>query len=146
MKEIWNWIQLAFVAVGAFLGWFLGGMDGFLYALIAFVAIDYVTGVLCAIVDKKLSSGIGAIGIFKKVLIFTLVGVAHILDTQILGSAGDNGGVLRTAVIFFYLSNEGVSILENAGHIGLPIPEKLKEVLKQLHGRDEESRKPGDGI
>ena len=143
MKEIWNWIQLAFAAVGAFLGWFLGGLDGFLYALIAFVAIDYVTGVLCAIVDKKLSSEIGAKGIFKKVLIFLLVGVAHILDTQILG---DNGRVLRTAVVFFYLSNEGVSILENASHIGLPIPEKLKDVLKQLHGRDDEPRKPGDGI
>ena len=146
MKEIWNWMQLAFAAFGAFLGWFLGGLDGFLYALIAFVAIDYVTGVLCAIIDKKLSSEIGAKGIFKKVLIFSLVGVAHILDTQILSSVGDTGGVLRTAVIFFYLSNEGISILENASHIGLPIPEKLKEVLKQLHGRDDEPRKPGDGI
>ncbi|NMB01398.1 MAG: phage holin family protein [Firmicutes bacterium] len=146
MKEIWNWIQVAFAAVGAFLGWFLGGQDGFLYALLAFVAIDYITGVLCAIVDKKQSSEIGARGIFKKVLIFVLVGVAHILDTQILGSFGDNGGALRTAVIFFYLSNEGVSILENAGHIGLPIPEKLKEVLRQLHGRDEKDPKSGDGI
>lgn len=146
MKEIWNWIQLAFAAVGGFLGWFLGGYDGFLYALIAFVAIDYVTGVLCAVIDKELSSEIGAKGIFKKVLIFTLVGVAHILDTQILGSAVDSGGVLRTAVIFFYLSNEGVSILENAGHIGLPIPEKLKEVLEQLHGRDRKTPKSGDEI
>jgi toxin secretion/phage lysis holin len=146
MKEIWNWIQVAFAAVGAFLGWFLGGQDGFLYALLAFVAIDYITGVLCAIVDKKQSSEIGARGIFKKVLIFVLVGVAHILDTQILGSFGDNGGALRTAVIFFYLSNEGVSILENAGHIGLPIPGKLKEILKQLHGRDDKDPKSGDEI
>ena len=138
MKEIWNWIQLAFAAVGGFLGWFLGGLDGFLYALIAFVAIDYVTGVLCGIIDKKLSSEIGAKGIFKKVLIFALVGVAHILDTQILGSTG---GVLRTGIIFFYLSNEGVSILENAAHIGLPIPEKLKEVLKKLHGREDGDEK-----
>ncbi len=146
MKEIWNWIQLAFAAVGGFLGWFLGGYDGFLYALIAFVAIDYVTGVLCAVIDKELSSEIGAKGIFKKVLIFTLVGVTHILDTQILGSTVDSGGVLRTAVIFFYLSNEGVSILENAGHIGLPIPEKLKEVLEQLHGRDRKTPKSGDEL
>jgi toxin secretion/phage lysis holin len=144
MKEIWNWIQLTFAAVGAFLGWFLGGLDGFLYALIAFVVIDYLTGILCAIIDKKLSSEIGAKGIFKKVLIFVLVGVANILDTQILGSTG-NSGALRTAVIFFYLSNEGISILENAGHIGLPIPEKLKEVLKQLHGRDDEPPMAGDG-
>lgn len=117
-----------------------------LYALLAFVAIDYITGVFCAIIDKNLSSEIGARGIFKKVIIFVLVGVAHILDTQILGSSGDNGGALRTAVIFFYLSNEGVSILENAGHIGLPIPEKLKEILKQLHGRDEKNPNSGGGI
>ena len=141
MKEIWNWVQLAFAAIGGFLGWFLGGLEGFLYALIAFVAIDYLTGVFCAIIDKKLSSEIGAKGIFKKVLIFVLVGVAHILDTQILGSTVGSGGVLRTAVIFFYLSNEGVSILENAAHIGLPIPEKLREVLKQLHGREDGDEK-----
>ena len=143
MKEIWGWIQLAFAAVGAFLGWFLGGLDGFLYALIAFVAIDYVTGVLCAIIDKKLSSEIGAKGIFKKVLIFVLVGVGNILDELILSGASPGGnGVIRTAVVFFYLSNEGVSILENAAHIGLPVPQKLKDVLEQLHNRnDEEDQK-----
>jgi toxin secretion/phage lysis holin len=146
MKEIWNWLQLAIAAIGGFLGWFLGGYDGFLYALIAFIVIDYVTGVLCAIIDKKLCSEIGAKGIFKKVLIFAMVGIAHIIDTQILGSIGEDSGALRTAVIFFYLSNEGISILENAGHIGLPIPEKLKSVLQQLHKRDEEPRKPGDGV
>lgn len=131
MKEIWTWIQLAFAAIGGWLGWFLGGADGFLYALIAFVAIDYITGVMCAVVDKKLSSEVGFKGIFKKVLIFILVGVGNIIDVQVLGQAG----VLRTAVIFFYLSNEGVSMLENAGHLGLPIPAKLKAVLEQLHDR-----------
>lgn len=146
MKEIWNWVQLAFAAVGGFLGWFLGGPDGFLYALIAFVAVDYLTGVLCAIADKKLSSEIGARGIFKKVLIFVLVGVAHILDAQILGDTGDNSGAIRTAVIFFYLSNEGVSLLENSAHLGLPIPDKLKAVLQQLHGRDDEPPAGGGGI
>jgi len=134
MKEIWSWIQAAFAGLGGWLGWVLGGVDGFLYALIAFVAVDYLTGVLCAIADKKLSSEIGAKGIFKKVLIFVMVGVAHILDTQVLGG---NSSALRTAVIFFYLSNEGLSLLENAAHIGLPIPEKLKDVLVQLHNRDE---------
>lgn len=143
MKTAWTWIQTALAAFGGFLGWFLGGADGFLYALIAFVVVDYLTGVACAIMDKKLSSEIGAKGIFKKVLIFALVGVGHILDTQVLGSS--SGGALRTAVIFFYLSNEGVSILENAGHIGLPIPEKLKAVLQQLHGRDDEPPSVGDG-
>ena len=133
MKEFWNVIQLVFAAIGGWLGWFLGGCDGLLYALIAFVVVDYVTGVMCAVVDKKLSSAVGFRGIFKKVLIFVMVGVGNIIDVQVLGQAG----VLRTAVIFFYLSNEGVSMLENAGHLGLPIPAKLKEVLEQLHDRAE---------
>ena len=137
MKEIWNWIQIVFAAIGGGIGWFLGGADGFLYALIAFVVIDYITGVMCAIVDKKLSSEVGFKGIFKKVLIFILVGVGNIIDVQVLGQAG----VLRTAVIFFYLSNEGVSLLENDGHLGLPIPAKLKAVLEQLHDRSEKEDK-----
>ena len=132
MKQIWSGIQLAFTAVGGFLGWFLGGVDGFLYALIAFTVIDYITGVMCAVTDKKLSSSVGFKGICRKVLIFTLVGIGNIVDVYVLGQ----GGVLRTAVIFFYLSNEGVSILENSAHLGLPIPEKLKEVLEQLHDRE----------
>lgn len=131
MKQIWNGIQVAFTALGGFLGWFLGGVDGFLYALIAFAVIDYITGVLCAISDKNLSSEVGFKGICRKVLIFTLVGIGNILDVYVLRGTG----VLRTAVIFFYLSNEGVSLLENAAHLGLPIPEKLKEVLEQLHDR-----------
>ena len=138
MTQIWSGIQIAFTAFGGFLGWFLGGVDGFLYALIAFTVIDYITGVMCAITDKNLSSSIGFKGICRKVLIFTLVGIGNIVDVYVLGQ----GGVLRTAVIFFYLSNEGVSILENSAHLGLPIPEKLKEVLEQLHergGDDDES-------
>jgi toxin secretion/phage lysis holin len=139
MKEIWNKIQAALIVAGGFVGWFLGGFDGFLYALITFVVIDYITGVLCAIIDKNLCSKIGAKGIFKKVLIFVLVGVSHVIDTNVLGVVGNTDtNVLRTAVIFFYLSNEGISILENAAHIGLPIPEKLKDVLKQLHKREED--------
>ena len=133
MKEFWNTIQLAFAAVGGWLGYFLGGCDGLLYALIAFVAIDYITGVMCAISDKTLSSEVGFKGICRKVLIFLLVGIGHIVDAQVIGS----GGVLRTAVIFFYLSNEGVSLIENAAHLGLPIPDKLKAVLEQLHDRAE---------
>ena len=133
MKEFWTTIQFVFAAIGGWLGWFLGGCDGLLYALIAFVVVDYITGVMCAVVDKKLSSAVGFRGIFKKVLIFTLVGIANILDVNVIGS----GSVLRTAIIFFYISNEGVSLLENAGHLGLPIPAKLKEVLEQLHDRAE---------
>lgn len=131
MKEFWNIIQVIFTAIGGWLGYFLGGCDGLLYALLAFVVLDYLTGLMCAIVDKKLSSEIGFRGIFKKVLIFIMVGIGHIMDIQVLGSVG----VLRTAVIFFYISNEGVSLLENAAYLGLPIPEKLKTVLEQLHNR-----------
>ena len=133
MKEFWNTIQLIFTAVGGWLGYFLGGCDGLLYALIAFVVIDYIMGVMCAIIDRKLSSAVGFKGIFRKVLIFLLVGIANIIDVQVIGT----GAVLRTAVIFFYISNEGVSLLENAGHLGLPIPEKIKTVLEQLHDRAE---------
>lgn len=133
MKEFWTTIQLIFTAVGGWLGWFLGGCDGLLYALLAFVTIDYITGGMCAFADKKLSSEVGFKGICRKVLIFLLVGIGHILDTQVIGT----GSVLRTAVIFFYISNEGVSLVENAAHLGLPIPEKLKAVLEQLHDRAE---------
>ncbi|EGP4887911.1 phage holin family protein [Enterococcus faecium] len=131
MKEIWSWIQTAFTVLGGLLGWFLGGFDGFLYALVALMVADYITGVMCAIVEKKLSSEIGFKGIFKKVLIFVLVGIGQMIDTNLIG----DGSVLRTAIIFFYCSNEGVSMLENAGRLGLPIPEKLKDILVQLHNK-----------
>ena len=133
MKEFWNTIQLIFAAVGGWLGYFLGGCDGLLYALIAFVVIEYITGVMCAVSDKTLSSEVGFKGICRKVLIFLLVGIGHIVDAQVIGS----GGVMRTAVIFFYLSNEGISLIENAAHLGLPVPDKLKAVLEQLHDRAE---------
>lgn len=133
MKEFWNVIQLVFSAVGGWLGYFLGGYDGLLYALVVFMVVDYITGVMCAVSDKKLSSAVGFKGICRKVLILMLVGIANLLDVQVIGT----GAVLRTAVIFFYLSNEGVSLLENAAHLGLPIPEKLKAILAQLHDRAE---------
>lgn len=137
MKEFWNTIQLIFTAIGGWLGYFLGGCDGLLYALIAFVVIDYITGVMCAINDKTLSSEVGFRGICRKVLIFLMVGIANILDVQVIGT----GSVLRTAVIFFYISNEGVSLLENTAHLGLPVPEKIKTVLEQLHDRSESEEK-----
>lgn len=133
MKEFWNTIQIIFMGVGGWLGYFLGGCDGLLYALVVFVVVDYITGVMCAINNKTLSSAVGFKGICRKVLIFLLVGIANVLDVQVIGT----GSVLRTAVIFFYISNEGISLLENAGHLGLPIPEKIKVVLEQLHDRAE---------
>ena len=138
MKEFWATIQLVLAAVGGWLGWFLGGCDGLLYALIAFVVVDYITGIMCAVADKKLSSAVGFKGIFKKVLIFTLVGVGHIIDSQVLGV----GSAIRTAVVFFYLSNEGLSILENVVDIGLPVPEKLKAVLEQLRSEGAGKNEP----
>ncbi len=131
VKEFWNTIQFIFSAIGGWLGYFLGGCDGLLYALLVFVVIDYITGVMCAVSDKKLSSAVGFRGICRKVLIFLLVGLAHILDEQVLHQTG----VLRTAVIFFFLANDGLSILENAAHLGLPIPDQMKDVLEQLHDR-----------
>ena len=132
--KTWQYIQAIFTALGGWLGWFLGGCDGLIYALIAFVVIDYITGLMCAVVNKQLSSEIGFKGIFRKVLIFMLVGVGNIVDKQLIGS----GSVIRTAVVFFYLSNEGISIIENAGILGLPIPQKLKDVLAQLKGKGDE--------
>ena len=137
---IWAKIQMAITAIGGWLGYFLGGMDGLMIALIIFMVLDYITGLMCAIADKQLSSAVGFRGICKKVLILMLVGVAHIVDLHVVGT----GDALRSAVVCFYLSNESVSMLENAAHLGLPIPEKLKSVLAQLHGREDETESKED--
>ena len=129
---VWAKIQGAITVIGGWLGYFLGGLDGLMIALVVFVILDYVTGIMCAINDRKLSSAVGFRGICRKVLIFLLVGVAHIVDLHVVCS----GSALRGAVVCFYLSNEGVSMLENAAHLGLPIPEKLKAILEQLHDRE----------
>ena len=128
MNTLLNY-KLIISSIGGILGVFLGGMDGLIYALLAFSVIDYVTGIMCAIDKKELSSSVGFKGIARKVIIFSLVGVANILDVYILGHVG----VLRAAVIFFYLSNEGISILENTSKLGLPVPEKLQNILQQLN-------------
>ena len=133
---IWAKIQAAITALGGWLGYFLGGMDGLLIALLVFVILDYVTGVMRAIAEHKLSSAIGFKGICRKVLIFALVGVGHVLDTHVVGT----GSALRSAVICFYLSNEGVSLLENASYLGLPVPEKLKAILSQLHNKQDQDK------
>ena len=142
MKEFWNMIQMVFAAIGGWLGYFLGGCDGLIIALVVFVVVDYLTGILCAIEDRSLSSEVGFKGIAKKVVIFLLVGIANILDVEVIGT----GSVLRTAVIFFYLSNEGISILENSTHLGLPVPKKLKDVLEQIHDRSEEKEDDDDEV
>ena len=140
---VWTKLQLAFAAIGGWLGFFLGGLDGMLIALIIVVALDYITGLMCAVADKQLSSEVGFKGIFKKVLIFMLVGLANIVDVHVVGT----GSALRGAVVAFYLSNEGLSVLENAAHLGLPIPDKLKDILAQLHNRSDKDNttETGDG-
>ena len=134
---VWAKIQMAVAAIGGWIGYFVGGVDGLMTALLIFMVLDYVTGLMCAIADKKLSSSVGFKGICKKVLILMLVGVANVVDIHIVGT----GSALRSAVICFYLSNEGLSLTENAAHLGLPVPEKLKEVLEQLHDRHDEEEK-----
>lgn len=132
MRDFWNSIQLMWSLVGAWVGLFVGGFDGFFYALVIFVICDYITGVLAAGVNHELSSEIGFKGIAKKITIFIIVGIAHVIDHQIIRE----GSILRTAIIFFYVSNEGLSIVENATAIGLPVPEKLKDILKQIKEDD----------
>ena len=137
---IWAKIQIAITAIGGWLGYFLGGLDGLMIALIVLMTLDYISGVMCAIIDKKLSSAVGFKGVCKKVFILMLVGVAHIIDLHVVGT----GSALRGAVICFYMSNEGLSLLENAAHIGLPIPDKLRDILSQLHDK-ERTTDQGDG-
>ena len=136
IELIWAKLQIAITGIGGWLGYVLGGMDGLLIALVVFITIDYITGIMCAVVDKKLSSEVGFKGIFKKVLILMLVGIANVIDVHVVGT----GSALRGATVCFYLSNEGLSILENTVHLGLPVPEKLKEVLSQLHNREEKDK------
>ena len=140
---VWAKVQMAFAAIGGWLGYFVGGADGLLVTLLVFMVLDYITGVMCGIVDKKLSSAVGFKGLFRKMLIFALVGVGHVVDMHVIGT----GGALRSAVICFYLSNEGLSMLENATHLGLPVPDKLKSILAQLHNRidEDDTTDSGDG-
>lgn len=134
MKDFITMMQCFFAAMGGALGAVLGGWDGFLYALIVFVVVDYLTGVLVAVISHRLSSQVGFHGIAKKVVIFFLVAVGYVIDSLVI----QNGNVIRTAVIFFYLSNEGISILENVALMGLPVPQKLRDVLEQLKDHREE--------
>ena len=135
---IWTKVQIAVTALGGWLGFFLGGLDGLMIGLIVLMILDYISGVMCAVIDKKLSSAIGFKGICKKALILMLVGVAHVIDLHVVGT----GSALRGAVVCFYMSNEGLSLLENAAHIGLPVPDKLKEILSQLHKREDKGETP----
>lgn len=123
-----KFIQTITAAICGIVGFLYGKADGLIYALLAFIILDYVTGLTVACINKNLSSEVGFKGIAKKVIILLLVAVGHILDVYILGG----GAVCRSTVIGFYLANEGISILENAGNLGIPLPKKLVLVLTQL--------------
>ena len=117
-------------------GFLWGEMDGLMVALIAFICMDYITGLIVGIATHKLNSQVGFTGLIKKALILIIVAVAHIIDTQILG--GDSS-VFRSAACGLYIANEGLSILENCGKLGVPYPKKLREVLEQLRDKKEEN-------
>ncbi len=138
---IWTKIQMSCTLLGGWLGVFLGEMDGMLIALIVFCVLDYISGMMCAIVEKSMSSEVGFKGIFKKILIFSLVGIGHIIDVHVV----QNGNALRSAIIFFYLTNEGLSLIENISRLGLPIPDKLKTILAQLHNHGDKTKKDEKG-
>ena len=134
MGDILITIKTACATIGGAIGYFFGGIDGIMIALISLVVADYLTGVSVAFVQKKVSSNAGFKGIIRKLLIFVLVGSGTMLDHHVLG--GNN--VLRTAIIFFYIANEGISICENCGNLGVPIPKKLKDALAQIKDKSEE--------
>lgn len=136
MTEIWKYIQTLLALIGGALGYFLGGFDGLFAVLAMMIVVDYITGVMVAIKEKRVSSKIGFTGICRKILILLFVGIANMLDMHVVGS----GSMLRTATIFFYVSNEGISILENATNLGLPVPGRIKEILEQLHDRSEKDK------
>lgn len=128
MIDVWTFIKYYAALIGVAAGAIFGRLDGFMFALIAFIVIDYITGVLVAIYKKKLSSEIGFKGILKKVCIFALVAVGNIFDVYVM----ESGACVRTSIIFFYIANEGISILENVSRLNVPIPESLKNILQQL--------------
>ena len=132
-----NKIQMIFnsiaAAVGAAVGFLFGEVTGLFWALIAFMGMDYVTGVVIAVVGRKLSSEVGFRGLAKKFLVLVFVAVGHILDAYVLG----NTAVFMTAVMLFYIANEGVSIIENAALLGLPVPEKVRSILEQIRNKAE---------
>lgn len=128
MKNVWEWLRVAAGVIGGIIGGFLQPVRGPVIALLVFVVLDYITGVLAAIIKKELSSETGWHGLIRKVAIFVLVGLSALLDTYALEGAT----ICRTATVFFYLANEGISILENCSRIGIPIPAKLEAILKQI--------------
>jgi len=133
VKKMRKLYETFLVGAGAVLGFMFGELDGLFYALIALVVLDYMSGVAVAIARKCLSSEIGFRGICKKIMVFIVVAVANIIDTRVV----ESGSALRTAALFLFISNEGVSLLENAACLGLPIPARLMNVLQEIKPKSE---------
>ena len=137
MDKFTEFFKLIFGGIVTAVSGFLGGMDGIMYALIAFISIDYITGVAVAVKQKKLSSEVGFWGLVRKVCIIALVGVAHFVDVYVMHT----GDIFRTAIALYYIGNEGVSLLENMGNLGVPLSKKLKDVLEQLKNDNDKEDK-----
>ena len=128
MDKFKDLVKIFFTIFGSLIGFFLGDLDIFIYSLTAFVICDYISGIIRAGFERKLSSKIGFKGILKKIMIFIIVGIANICDKNLI----KNQAIIRSSIIFFYIANEGLSILENALAMDLPIPKKLKILLEQF--------------
>ena len=126
--DIFKKIMAFFCTVISFL---FGDIDGMLMALAALIVLDYVSGIIAAVIEKRLSSAVGARGIAKKVFMLFIVALANIIDINVIG-----GHMLKTVTVVFYLCNECISLIENAGRIGVPVPAKLLQVLEQLKEKD----------
>lgn len=129
MDNIFKNIMAGICTILSFL---FGDMEGLMVALIALIILDYISGVIAAAVEKRLSSEVGAKGIAKKIFMLLIVALANIVDINVIG----DGHVLKTVTVVFYICNECISLIENAGRIGVPVPKKLLDVLEQLRDRD----------
>lgn len=127
-----NAVKSILAAICALFGFVFGDLNGLMIALVALIVLDYISGVLAAVVEKKLSSEVGAKGIAKKIFMLLIVAVANIVDINVIGE----GHVLKSVTVVFYIANECISLIENAGRLGVPVPKKLLDVLEQLKNKD----------
>lgn len=129
-----NAIKSILAALCTLCGFLFGDRDGLMIALVVLIVLDYISGVIAAAVEKKLSSAVGAKGIAKKVFMLLIVAVANIVDINVIGE----GHVLKSVTVIFYIANECISLIENGGRLGVPVPNKLLDVLKQLKNKDKD--------
>lgn len=127
-----NILKQIMAAICTLISFLFGDMEGLMVALIALIILDYISGVIAAAVEKRLSSEAGAKGIAKKIFMLLIVALANIVDINVIG----DGHVLKTVTVVFYICNECISLIENAGRIGVPVPKKLLDVLEQLRDKD----------